>query len=340
VAADALSVDGPVGEALGVARAALDHRRPFVVLAERVQGLEAELADIAHEVRAMGEQVDEDPQRLADIRVRRQLLKDLVRKYGTATLDGAPDPLATASLAHVIDYAAAVEQRLDDLGSHEARVAALEAARQAAAGRLAEAEKAVGAARRRAAPDLAAAVEANLRELAMPKARVSVEVGPGAGDQVTILLAANPGTELHPLAKVASGGELARAMLAVRLVLTAGPPVLVFDEVDAGIGGEAAQAVGRALARVSADHQVLVVTHLPQVAAFADAHVTVTKRQGDDDTVSEVGPVTGTERVVELSRMMSGSPDSSAAREHAGELLGLADAERRRPAARGTREDS
>jgi DNA repair protein RecN (Recombination protein N) len=133
---------------------------------------------------------------------------------------------------------------------------------------------------------------------------------------------------LLPLAKVASGGELARTMLALRLVLTAGPPTLVFDEVDAGIGGEAAVAVGRSLAALGVDHQVMVVTHLPQVAAFADAHVRVSKVSGQDRTVAHIEPLDDPARVVELSRMLSGQPDSRTARDHAEELLATATRER------------
>jgi DNA repair protein RecN (Recombination protein N) len=132
------------------------------------------------------------------------------------------------------------------------------------------------------------------------------------------------------LAKVASGGELARAMLAARLVLTDAPPTLVFDEVDAGIGGEAALAVGRALAEVAAEHQVLVVTHLPQVAAFADHQVTVTKHDIRGTTVAAAQQVDGADRVVELSRMLSGQPESATARGHAEELLAAARQERGR----------
>ena len=163
----------------------------------------------------------------------------------------------------------------------------------------------------------------------MPGAQVVVHVEPGAGDQVQIQLSANLGGALQPLSKVASGGELARAMLAVRLVLTAGPPVLVFDEVDAGIGGEAATAVGRALSEVADAHQVLVVTHLAQVAAAADAQVVVTKHQDRSGTASQAQRVDGEARLVELSRMLSGSPDSGAARHHAAELLASAARERR-----------
>jgi DNA repair protein RecN (Recombination protein N) len=143
-------------------------------------------------------------------------------------------------------------------------------------------------------------------------------------------LGANPGEPVLPLTKVASGGELARAMLAARLVLTAGPPTLVFDEVDAGIGGEAAETVGRALGRLGdeAGRQVLVVTHLAQVAAAAHAHLAVTKSVERGRTVSRVSKLDGPERVRELSRMLSGRPESDAARRHAAELLAEA-AERR-----------
>ena len=187
----------------------------------------------------------------------------------------------------------------------------------------------VAAARRRAAGPLAAAVVGHLHALAMPRARVEVAVeGDGPADEVTLRLAANPGSPPQPLAKVASGGELARTMLALRLVLTAGPPTLVFDEVDAGIGGEAAVAVGRALAALAAAHQVLVVTHLPQVAAFAGAHVRVTKRSDEDATVATIEDLDEAGRVDELSRMLSGLPESTTARQHASELLALATSER------------
>ncbi|HJV09162.1 MAG TPA: hypothetical protein VJ653_05755, partial [Acidimicrobiales bacterium] len=172
--------------------------------------------------------------------------------------------------------------------------------------------------------------EDHLRRLAMPTARLEVTVdGPGPADDVEFLLAANRGAPPLPLAKVASGGELARAMLAARLVLTDAPPTLVFDEVDAGVGGEAALAVGRALADLGASRQVLVVTHLPQVAAFADHQVAVAKDDRNGQTTASARTVTGPDRVVELSRMLSGQPESGTARDHAEELLATAAAQRR-----------
>jgi DNA repair protein RecN (Recombination protein N) len=185
----------------------------------------------------------------------------------------------------------------------------------------------VSAARRAAAPALATATAAHLAELAMAKAKLAVEVhGDGAGDDVRFLLAANPGAPLLPLAKVASGGELARAMLALRLVLSgsadeSGPPTLVFDEVDAGIGGTAALAVGAALSALARERQVLVVTHLPQVAVHATSQVAVRKDDSGMVTTAQATVLGDEDRVIELSRMLSGSPDSETARQHATELL-------------------
>jgi DNA repair protein RecN (Recombination protein N) len=171
-------------------------------------------------------------------------------------------------------------------------------------------------------------VTARLRVLAMPHAEVAIEVGDGPdddpGDRVQFLLSANPGAPVLPLSRVASGGELARAMLALRLVLTptrSGASTLVFDEVDAGIGGHAAGAVGTALAEVAQRHQVLVVTHLAQVAAVATTQVAVTKSVAGDVTTATATVVDGDDRVAEVARMLSGSADSDAARRHAVELL-------------------
>ena len=197
------------------------------------------------------------------------------------------------------------------------------------------AARVVGRARRAAAPGLAAAAQAHLADLAMASARLGVEVGEeDPGDVVTFLLAANAGAPLLPLTKVASGGELARAMLALRLVLArvddvTGPATLIFDEVDAGVGGQAATAVGRALAELAHTRQVLVVTHLPQVAAFADTHVAVTKHDDGRTTEASVRVLDDEERVVELSRMLSGSPESATAHDHAAELMAAAARDRK-----------
>ena len=300
--------DGAV-DRIGAARAVLDARRPLEALAGRLAVLQAEAADVASELRRVVETWEDDPARLAEIRLRRQLLHDLGRKYG----DGSGAVLAFAEDARL---------RLAALASLDARAAALEAERDAAVEAEVAAAAAVGTGRRLAAPRLASAVEERLRVLAMPQARVEVTVGDDdPGDDVAFLLGANAGENVLPLAKVASGGELARAMLALRLVLTDAPATIVFDEVDAGVGGEAAVAVGRALAELSGRHQVLVVTHLAQVAAFADRQLGVRKEVHGDRTVAAVRPLQGDERVVELARMLSGRPDSATARRHAEELL-------------------
>lgn len=325
-AVTALSGDGggaldeavSAGDALGVALAAVAGRRPFAAAEERLRAVAAEVADIAAEIRGAGEAIEDDPERLEAVRERRQLLRELRRKYGE-------------TLADVIAEGERLRARLAELEGYEKRAAELDAELARARAEEAAAAAEVAAARRAAAPELAARIQENLAELAMPKARVEVEVrGDDPGDDVEILLAANPGAPPLPLAKVASGGELARTMLALRLVLTEAPPTLVFDEVDAGIGGQAAVAVGRALARLGRQHQVLVVTHLPQVAAYADAQVRVAKHTDDATTVSEVAVLDHEERVVELSRMLSGQPDSDAARRHAAELLATAAGERGR----------
>jgi DNA repair protein RecN (Recombination protein N) len=160
-------------------------------------------------------------------------------------------------------------------------------------------------------------------DLAMAGARMEVRVAPdGTGEPVELALGANVGEAVQPLARAASGGELARAMLAIRLVGLGGPQTMVFDEVDAGVGGAAALALGEALHEVAAQRQVLVVTHLAQVASRADAHVSVVKRESRGRTVTTATTVGGEDRVIELSRMLSGHPGSDAARAHARELLG------------------
>lgn len=320
-ATSALSADGGARDALATALAALDGRAPFSGAVSRLRDLLAELDDLAVDVRAGGEAIDEAPDRLAEIRERRQTLKNLRRKYGD-------------DLASVMAFHAETADRLRELEQFDQRAAALDEQRQTALSAERVAAEAVGRQRRAAGPRLAAAVEAELQRLAMPHAAVAVEIGDHVddhpGDRVQFLLAANPGSPLLPLTRVASGGELARAMLALRLVLASatiggraavdGGRTLVFDEVDAGIGGAAAQAIGDALGELGRGHQVLVVTHLAQVAAAASSQISVTKSVRDGQTYAEALPTTGETRVVEIARMLSGSSSESAL-EHARELL-------------------
>ncbi len=334
---DALRDDTKAADSLAEAITAVAGRRPYAAVEARLRSVAAEVDDLADEVRQAGDAIAEDPERLDRVRERRRLLLELGRKYGER-------------LSDVIAYQADACSRLGELESHDARVRELEEERSVAVTVAAETAAVVGDARRAAAPRLALAVVRHLHELAMPRASFEVSVGDGgggpvgdggpgcdrSGDRVEFLLGANPGEASLPLAKVASGGELARTMLAARLVLTAtsgragAPPTLVFDEVDAGVGGQAALAVGEALATLAADHQVLVVTHLPQVAAFADHQVAVTKVARDGRTVADIRTLDQGDRVVELSRMLSGQPLSATARDHAAELLATATASRRR----------
>ncbi|HEY5025253.1 MAG TPA: DNA repair protein RecN [Acidimicrobiales bacterium] len=295
---------------LGAARAALEGRGPLAELNTRLASLQADASDVASELRQVIETWEDDPERLEEVRGRRQLLRELSRKYGEG-----PDGVLT--------FAAEARRQLEELDAAEVRAAELLVEIETAESEVTAAEAAVGAQRRRAAPTLARAVEQRLQRLAMPHARVEVTVAePDPGDDVTFLLGANPGEAVLPLAKVASGGELARAMLALRLVLTDAPATMVFDEVDAGVGGEAAQAVGSALAEVAGRHQVLVVTHLAQVAACAQQQLGVHKEVAGGRTVAHAAVLGDDDRVVELARMLSGHPDSAAARRHAQELLG------------------
>ena len=305
-----------VGEALHLVAG----RKPLKDIEARLKTLSAELGDIATELRAIDETLEDDPQRLDEVRERRQLLRDLRRKYGN-------------TLHEVIDFAQDARRRFDELSSHDQRVTELEQQRIQALVELSKAAAIVGEKRRKAAPALALAVQENLATLAMPKALFKVDVDGDAGEMVQYFTAANAGEDFLPLAKTASGGELARTMLALRLALLADDEslgevnatnqTLIFDEVDAGIGGEAAQAVGNALSSLGRSSQVIVVTHLAQVAACADAHVVVNKAEADGRTVAEANVIDLDERIIELSRMLSGQPDSNVARDHAKELLDL-----------------
>jgi DNA repair protein RecN (Recombination protein N) len=307
-AISALTQDDGAADSLGSAVAAIANKEPFAEIVTRIKALQSELEDVSAQMRDAAERIEEDPARLDDVRKRRQLLVDLRRKYGE-------------SLAEVIRYGAEVGERLRELESFEARAATLDAEREHAVAQLEVAQRAVGKARRDGAGPLGSKVQKHLRTLAMAHALIEVSVGVDPGDDVVFLLAANPGSPVMPLTKVASGGELARTMLALRLVLSSGPATLVFDEVDAGIGGEAAVAVAQALAQLGVRHQVLVVTHLPQVAASAHAHIRVSKKVRDNATFAQAALLSAEERAAEIARMLSGGVAEATAIEHARELL-------------------
>ena len=277
-------------------------------LALRLRGVVSELEEIATELRSAGESIEENPQRLEEIRERRHLLRELRRKYG----DG---------LDEVLQYANEARVRLEEMLQHDARVAELEQSRVAALAELDLCEQAVLKARRHVAPKLAKAITLHLPGLAMANARLEITVEGTAGQDVEFRFSANPGMPLQQIAKVASGGETARLMLAVNLVLSAEPQTLIFDEVDAGIGGETANTVAEALAKLGDSHQVVVVTHLPQVAAVARQHISVTKEVRGTMTFASPTVLNEAERVSEIARMLSGNADSKAAVQHAKEML-------------------
>lgn len=309
-----LADEGAAGDLVAQALSAVVHRGATGEVSGRLAALVAEINDLAAEARALGERLEDNPQRLAEIGERRRLLRDLCRKYGPELVD-------------VMRFGNEAHTRLAELESHGDTVAGLVARRAVAADRLAGAQRAVAAARRKAAPKLAKAVETRLRELALPHAQLRVDVPESAsdpaGDGVCILISANPGSPPAPLAKVASGGELARVMLALRLVLTQAPPTLVFDEVDAGIGGSAAVAVGEALRQVSRNHQVFVVTHLAQVAACADLQVGISKSVKQKETFVEARVLGGEGRVEEIARMLSGGQAKASALQTARDMLAV-----------------
>ncbi|MCY3807402.1 MAG: DNA repair protein RecN [bacterium] len=315
-AAYLLGADGPGGEALGEAQSQIDRFEPLATVAGRLRHLAEEAGDVAAELRRLAEEVREDPVRLAEVVERRALLAGLRRRYG-------------ATLADVMAFAAEARRRLEDLQDAEGVAARLGADLEEARERERAEAARLGEGRRRAAPALAQAVTAELQQLAMPNASLQLRVGADPGDDIDYLLAVNSGASPAPLAQVASGGELSRAMLALHVVLLAAPPTVLLDEVDAGIGGEAGTAVGRALARLATDRQTLVVTHLPQVAAHADAHVSLEKIDDGSEARITAQPLDDGGRLVELARMLSGSPHSGSAREHAAELLARAATERR-----------
>ncbi|MFF7702351.1 DNA repair protein RecN [Streptomyces lydicus] len=307
------------------------HDQDLAALADRLGEIGILMADVAGELASYADGLDADPLRLAAVEERRAALNHLTRKYG-------------ADIAAVLAWSEQSAARLAELDGDDDRIGELTAERDALRAELGDLAQTLTDARTASAERFADAVTAELAELAMPHARVTVEIrqtevpedadgivvggrtvayGPAGADEVELLLAPHPGAPPRPIAKGASGGELSRVMLAVEVVFAGSDPVptYLFDEVDAGVGGKAAVEVGRRLARLAKSAQVVVVTHLPQVAAFADRQLLVAKTNDGSVTRSGVTVLEGEERVRELSRMLAGQEDSETARAHAEELL-------------------
>src|SRR6185437_17167232 len=281
-------------------------------LAVRLEEVATLVSDVANDLGGYLASLDADPARLAEVYERRAALRTLTRKYAE-DVDG------------VVAWADNARRRLAELDTSDELLEELDRERQRLAGEVAELAAVLSSARRDAATRFSADVTAELSGLAMPHARVEVVVapkaaspgasvlpvngspcgvGPDGADDIELRLLPHPGAPSQPLQKGASGGELSRVMLAIEVVFAGagGPPTLVFDEVDAGVGGQAAVEIGRRLARLARSHQVLVVTHLPQVAAFADRHLVVSKDTSGAFTSSGVRVVSDTDRSRDLAR--------------------------------------
>jgi DNA repair protein RecN (Recombination protein N) len=297
------------------AAAALDPGLASV--AARIASLLDEIVDVGSEVQAYARATDADPDRLDVVESRRRDIARLLKAHG-------PD------LADVLAWAETTRTTIARFADLEASRAALDAEVATTESGLVQAAKRLTEIRSQAAPGFARAVEVELAALAMPDARVGVRIdtaeqakdfGLAGADSITLTLVPHPGAPERPLAKAASGGELSRIALAIEVVLTADAPTLIFDEVDAGIGGSVAVEVGRRLARLAEHAQVIVVTHLAQVAAVASTHLVVEKVTRAKKTVTDVREVSGEERVAELVRMLSGMEGSASGADHARELL-------------------
>jgi DNA repair protein RecN (Recombination protein N) len=328
---------------LGAAKRSLEGQsgvdRSLGDLALRLDEAATLMGDVVAELSSYLDSLDADPARLQTIYERRAELRGLTRKYAD-DVDG------------VIAWADRARARLGELDTSDELLDELDRERQRLEAEVADLAGRVSASRAEAAGRFAGQVSVELAGLAMPQSLVEVAVqsrtagrgeptlsvagvecgvGPDGADDVELRLTAHPGAPSLPLQRGASGGELSRVMLAIEVVFAGagGPPTLVFDEVDAGVGGQAAVEIGRRLARLARTHQVLVVTHLPQVAAFADRHLVVAKDTGGAVTTSGVRVVEDTERARELARMLAGLPDSDLGIAHAEELLAVAARERR-----------
>ena len=312
---------------ISAARKALDDGASddaLSALSGRLTELSYGLLDLAGDLAQYLGDLEAEPGRLEQIAERRAALAGLTRKYGSSV----DEVLSWAEEASVrLEELEASDDRIDDL---TLRVAELDT-------ELSDLAADISRTRHAAADEFAKAVVVELVPLALPHARLQfvvspAEPGPHGSDAVELLFSANPGSEPHSLAKVASGGELSRIRLAMEVVLATGEAsrTLVFDEVDAGVGGRVATEIGRRLAQLAGRNQVVVVTHLAQVAAFADRHYVVVKADDGQVTTSGVQLVADEQRAAELARMMAGLEATESALAHAGELVELAAASRQR----------
>ena len=311
--------DGGLRQALADAiRAARELARldqSAAALNEALGEVATRIADLENDVRRYAEKIDSDPGTLRELEARADLLQALKRKYG-------------GTIEEIVARGEQAAQDLEEIETRGEKIATLEKEASAAAGRAVKLAKALSAARAKAAPALAKAVTAELRELGFLRAGFGVrlealaEARAQGAEWAEFEFAPNPGEPVKPLRAIASSGEISRVMLALKSVLAGqdGVPLLVFDEIDANVGGEVAVKVGQKMRGLSAAHQVLCITHLPQVAAAAHRQFAVTKEYDGHRTVTAVGELGGPARVAELARMLGGQ-DTDSALAHARTLL-------------------
>jgi DNA repair protein RecN (Recombination protein N) len=307
------SVLSAIAQSQRAIRDAAQHDSRLQPIAEQIETARISIQDIAYALRDYAEQIEADPQELERVQARLAELERLHRKYG-------PD---------LLEHVHKVRREMDSIGLTETKKEDLQAEISSIRQQYADTTLQLSKKRRAASRKLEAAVQRELQSLAMPHARFTIvwtDVAPGRAsgiDRPELLISANPGEEPRALEKIASGGELSRVMLALRTVLAVDDTrkTLVFDEVDAGIGGKAAETVGQKLKELSARYQIFCVTHLAQIAAFADHQYRIEKLILDGRSVTRVETLTGEARIEELVRMMSGSRVTDAARAHVKELL-------------------
>ncbi|WP_442766352.1 DNA repair protein RecN [Mitsuokella multacida] len=275
------------------------------------------LQEASYELRDYGESVEFSPERLDQLQSRMDVIYRLCKKYG-------------ATLEDVLAHQAKVEQELSEIENYDEDIAALEKEIAALEEKLGRKAAELTRLRTAAANDLSSAIEEQLFALGMPKARFHIRVeqaedyGANGRDDVAMFFSANPGEAEKPLQKVASGGELSRIALAIKTVASSrdsSVPSMVFDEIDTGIGGRTAQMVAERIALVAQYKQVLCITHLPQIACMADAHLYISKRTVEGTTATQIRPLSERERISEIARMASGADMTTASLDNAREMV-------------------
>jgi len=297
-------------------------------IVEAVQTAYYQVEDVVHQLRSFQNHYDFDPEQLSEVERRLDTIQTLKRKYGK-------------SVDEILEYAATIQDELEEIEHYDDRLQQLQGKVCELEADLAVEALELSMIRRECAKQLAAAIEQQLKELHMERARFSIDVrqvpdengievegsrchvDENGVDFVEFMISPNPGEPLRPLAKIASGGELSRVMLAIKTILADTEQVgtLIFDEVDTGVSGRAAQAIAEKLARVGVNRQVLCITHLPQVASLADAHFYIKKDMNDQETATSVNYLTEEERVKELARMLGGAAVTEKTAEHAREMI-------------------